>query len=159
VVEANAPEVLATMLPEGSVSELWVFFPDPWHKSRHHKRRLIQPEFAELAARALKKGGLWRIATDWSNYAVHVRDVLADSTDFENLHTGERRGPESPLTTCGSRAWNQWWEEHPSGKAVHRSVPNTPGPTRVWMRPAAGRRASRAGSGPASRRRPTRPGG
>jgi tRNA (guanine-N7-)-methyltransferase len=98
VVEANAPEVLATMLPEGSVSELWVFFPDPWHKSRHHKRRLIQPEFAELAARALKKGGLWRIATDWSNYAVHVRDVLADSKDFENLHTGERRGPESPLT-------------------------------------------------------------
>ena len=98
VVEANAPEVLATMLPAGSVSELWVFFPDPWHKSRHHKRRLIQPEFAELAARALKPGGLWRIATDWSNYAVHVRDVLAGSTDFENLHNGERSGPESPLT-------------------------------------------------------------
>ncbi|MFY9633143.1 MAG: tRNA (guanine-N7)-methyltransferase, partial [Cellulosimicrobium cellulans] len=98
VVEANAPEVLATMLPAGSVSELWVFFPDPWHKSRHHKRRLIQPEFAALAARALEPGGLWRIATDWSNYAVHVRDVLADSPDFENLHTGERHGPESPLT-------------------------------------------------------------
>jgi tRNA (guanine-N7-)-methyltransferase len=63
VVEANAPEVLATMLPPGSVSELWIFFPDPWHKSRHHKRRLIQPEFAELAARAVKPGGLWRIAT------------------------------------------------------------------------------------------------
>jgi tRNA (guanine-N7-)-methyltransferase len=98
VVEANAPEVLSTMLPPGSVSELWIFFPDPWHKSRHHKRRLIQPEFAELAARAIKPGGLWRIATDWSNYAVHVRDVLAGSADFENLHNGERRGPESPLT-------------------------------------------------------------
>jgi hypothetical protein len=98
VVEANAPEVLATMLPPGSVSELWVFFPDPWHKSRHHKRRLIQPEFAELAAKALKPGGLWRIATDWSNYAVHVRDVLAGSEAFENLHNGERSGPESPLT-------------------------------------------------------------
>jgi tRNA (guanine-N7-)-methyltransferase len=98
VVEANAPEVLATMLPPGSVSELWIFFPDPWHKSRHHKRRLIQPEFAELAARAVKPGGLWRIATDWSNYAVHVRDVLAGSTAFVNMHDGERRGPESPLT-------------------------------------------------------------
>ncbi len=80
------------------MTELWVFFPDPWHKSRHHKRRLIQPAFAELAARALKPGGLWRIATDWSNYAVHVREVMADSPDFENLHDGERSGAESPLT-------------------------------------------------------------
>jgi tRNA (guanine-N7-)-methyltransferase len=98
VVEANAPEVLATMLPAGSVSEVWVFFPDPWHKSRHHKRRLIQPEFAALVAAALKPGGLFRVATDWSNYAVHVRDVMAGSADFVNLHDGERRGPESPLT-------------------------------------------------------------
>ena len=97
-MEANAPEVLATMLPAGSVTELWVFFPDPWHKSRHHKRRLIQPAFAELASRAVKPGGLWRIATDWSNYAVHVRDVMAGSPDFDNLHDGERTGPESPLT-------------------------------------------------------------
>lgn len=98
VVEANAPEVLATMLPAGSVSEVWVFFPDPWHKSRHHKRRLIQPEFTALVAAALKPGGLFRVATDWSNYAVHVRDVMAGSADFVNLHDGERRGPESPLT-------------------------------------------------------------
>lgn len=98
VVEANAPEVLNTMLPAGSVSEVWVFFPDPWHKSRHHKRRLIQPEFAAQAAAALEPGGLFRIATDWSNYAVHVREVLADSPDFENLYDGERTGPDSPLT-------------------------------------------------------------
>jgi tRNA (guanine-N7-)-methyltransferase len=98
VVQANAPEVLGSMLPAGSVSELWVFFPDPWHKARHHKRRLIQPAFAKVAARALEKDGLWRIATDWSNYAVHVRDVLAGSTEFENAHEGERTGVESPLT-------------------------------------------------------------
>ncbi|MEV4954394.1 MULTISPECIES: tRNA (guanosine(46)-N7)-methyltransferase TrmB [Paenarthrobacter] len=98
VVEANAPEVLESMLPEGSVSELWVFFPDPWHKARHHKRRLIQPAFASVAAKALAKGGYWRIATDWSNYAVHVREVLAGSTEFENMHEGERSGEESPLT-------------------------------------------------------------
>ncbi len=98
VVQANAPEVLETMLPEGSVSEIWVFFPDPWHKARHHKRRLIQPAFAKVAAKALEKGGLWRIATDWSNYAVHVREVLAGSPDFENVHHGERRGADSPLT-------------------------------------------------------------
>ncbi|BAS15806.1 tRNA (guanine-N(7)-)-methyltransferase [Arthrobacter sp. Hiyo8] len=109
VVEANAPEVLATMLPAGSVSELWVFFPDPWHKSRHHKRRLIQPAFAELAARSLKKGGLWRIATDWSNYAVHVREVLAGSTEFENLHDGERAARTAPSPKCGNPESNPWW--------------------------------------------------
>ncbi|GAB3569620.1 tRNA (guanosine(46)-N7)-methyltransferase TrmB [Arthrobacter alkaliphilus] len=114
VVEANAPEVLATMLPAGSVSELWVFFPDPWHKSRHHKRRLIQPEFAKLAARALKKGGLWRIATDWSNYAIHVREVLAGSTEFENLHAGERTGAESPLT----QVWESGVESMVGGAPV-----------------------------------------
>lgn len=114
VVEANAPEVLATMLPAGSVSELWVFFPDPWHKSRHHKRRLIQPVFAELAARSLKKGGLWRIATDWSNYAIHVREVLAGSTEFENVHDGERTGAESPLT----QVWESGVESMVGGAPV-----------------------------------------
>ena len=91
VVEANAPEVLATMLPAGSVTELWVFFPDPWHKSRHHKRRLIQPAFAELAARAIKPGGIFRIATDWSNYAVHVREVMAGSRRLREPARGRAR--------------------------------------------------------------------
>ena len=114
VVEANAPEVLATMLPAGSVSEVWVFFPDPWHKSRHHKRRLIQAEFAALVARVLEKGGLWRVATDWSNYAVHVRNVVAASADFENLHDGERSGPESPLT----KVWESGVESVVGGAPV-----------------------------------------
>ncbi|MER1997691.1 MAG: tRNA (guanosine(46)-N7)-methyltransferase TrmB [Arthrobacter sp.] len=98
VVQANAPEVLTTMLPAGSVDELWVFFPDPWHKTRHHKRRMVKDTFAELAARALAPGGLWRLATDWSDYAVQMREVLDASPSFENLHPGERSGTESPLT-------------------------------------------------------------
>ncbi|QTF72686.1 tRNA (guanosine(46)-N7)-methyltransferase TrmB [Arthrobacter woluwensis] len=98
VVQANAPEVLTTMLPAGSAHQVWVFFPDPWHKAKHHKRRLIQPAFAEQVAQALEPGGLWRIATDWSNYAVHARDVVNASPAFENLHDGERAGEDSPLT-------------------------------------------------------------
>ncbi|MFZ3415887.1 tRNA (guanosine(46)-N7)-methyltransferase TrmB [Arthrobacter sp. 3Tela_A] len=98
VVQANAPEVLTTMLPAGSVDELWVFFPDPWHKTRHHKRRMVKDTFAELAARALVPGGLWRLATDWSDYAVQMREVLDASPAFESLHPGERAGAESPLT-------------------------------------------------------------
>lgn len=98
VVQANAPEVLTTMLPAGSVDEVWVFFPDPWHKTRHHKRRMVKDEFAELVAEVLVPGGIWRLATDWSDYAVQMREVLDASVRFENLHDGERAGEDSPLT-------------------------------------------------------------
>ncbi|UNK46531.1 tRNA (guanosine(46)-N7)-methyltransferase TrmB [Arthrobacter sulfonylureivorans] len=98
VAQVNAPDALATMLPESSLSELWVFFPDPWHKTRHHKRRLVQESFVELAARVLQPGGTWRLATDWSDYAIQMRRVVDASPDFSNLHEGERTGADSPLT-------------------------------------------------------------
>ncbi|GAB4098344.1 tRNA (guanosine(46)-N7)-methyltransferase TrmB [Sinomonas halotolerans] len=100
VVQANAPEVLGSMLPAGSVSELWVFFPDPWHKAKHHKRRMVKDSFAELAARVLAPGGVWRLATDWSGYAQQMREVVAGSEHFRNAHDGERTGAESPLTAA-----------------------------------------------------------
>ena len=86
LLQANAPELLATALPEGSLDELWVFFPDPWHKSRHHKRRLVTPEFAALAARVLRPGGVWRLATDWVEYAEQMLEVCEGSTQFRNAH-------------------------------------------------------------------------
>ncbi|WP_104086764.1 tRNA (guanosine(46)-N7)-methyltransferase TrmB [Arthrobacter sp. GMC3] len=98
VVQANAPEVLSTMLPAGSVSQVWVFFPDPWHKTKHNKRRMVKDTFAPLVARVLAEGGLWRLATDWSTYAEQIRDVGASSADFANVHDGERTGADSPLT-------------------------------------------------------------
>jgi tRNA (guanine-N7-)-methyltransferase len=79
----NAAEALTTMLPAGSVDELWVHFPDPWHKKRHHKRRLVTPAFADLAARVLRPGGTWRLATDWAEYAEQMAEVVAGSPDFE----------------------------------------------------------------------------
>lgn len=79
----DAAAALATMLPAGSVDELWVNFPDPWHKSRHHKRRLVTPEFAGLVARVLRPGGVWRLSTDWAEYAEQMADVLAGSEDFD----------------------------------------------------------------------------
>ena len=98
VVQANAPEVLASMLPAGSVSQVWVFFPDPWHKTKHNKRRMVKDTFAPLVARVLEEDGLWRLATDWSTYAEQMRDVGAVSTEFANVHDGERTGTDSPLT-------------------------------------------------------------
>jgi tRNA (guanine-N7-)-methyltransferase len=59
-----------------TITELWTFFPDPWPKARHHKRRLINPRFAELAASRLLPGGLWRLATDWAHYAEQMQRVL-----------------------------------------------------------------------------------
>src|SRR4051794_28045721 len=63
LVEANAPEVLQHLLPPASIDELWIFFPDPWHKNKHTKRRLVTREFAVIASAAVRDGGLVRLAT------------------------------------------------------------------------------------------------
>lgn len=89
LVEANAPEVLEHLLPPGSVDELWIFFPDPWHKKRHNKRRLVTPEFAAIAARAVTDGGVLRLATDWEQYARQMREVLDAAPEFARAFEGE----------------------------------------------------------------------
>ncbi|MDI3260800.1 MAG: tRNA (guanosine(46)-N7)-methyltransferase TrmB [Sinobacteraceae bacterium] len=72
----DAAEVLRAALPEASLDEVLIYFPDPWPKKRHHKRRLIQPEFARLLASRLKPDGVLRLATDWADYAEHMRVIL-----------------------------------------------------------------------------------
>ena len=64
------------LVAPSSVRELWTFFPDPWPKTKHHKRRLVTPDFARLVASRLEPGGTWRLATDWAAYAVQMREVL-----------------------------------------------------------------------------------
>ncbi|GAA1660594.1 tRNA (guanine-N(7)-)-methyltransferase [Citricoccus zhacaiensis] len=97
-VQANAPEVLDRLLPAGGVQEIWVFFPDPWHKTRHHKRRLVSPAFADRVARVLAPGGVLRLATDWSSYAVHMRSAMEAHPQLANAHPGRATGEDSPLT-------------------------------------------------------------
>jgi tRNA (guanine-N7-)-methyltransferase len=94
----NAAEALGTMLPPASVHELRVWFPDPWHKKRHNKRRLVTPAFAELAARVVEPGGTWRLATDWQEYADQMREVLDGSPDFEFGGDWAPRFEGRPLT-------------------------------------------------------------
>jgi tRNA (guanine-N7-)-methyltransferase len=84
LVQADAMQVLEHMLAPGSAVEIWVFFADPWHKNRHHKRRLVNPGFAELAASRLAPGGTLRLATDWAHYARQMRDVLAGCGSMTN---------------------------------------------------------------------------
>jgi tRNA (guanine-N7-)-methyltransferase len=77
LISVDAVWALEHLFGPASVEELWTFFPDPWPKHRHHKRRLVSPAFAALAASRLRPGGLWRVATDWHEYAEHIRAVLA----------------------------------------------------------------------------------
>ena len=76
IIEHDAVEVLQHQIAAGVLDEIQILFPDPWPKKRHHKRRLIQPEFAALAASRLRAGGRLRLATDWAPYAEHMRLVL-----------------------------------------------------------------------------------
>jgi len=84
VMRADAKEVLARNIPDAALSAVNIFFPDPWPKKRHHKRRLIQPEFAELVRRKLQPGGMLHLATDWRDYAEQMLDVLSQTPGFEN---------------------------------------------------------------------------
>jgi tRNA (guanine-N7-)-methyltransferase len=87
------------LLTERSVSELWTFFPDPWPKQRHHRRRLVRPEFARVAATRLVEGGVWRLATDWGDYAEQMAEVLDAEPLLANLHDGPApRFADRPLT-------------------------------------------------------------
>lgn len=85
IIRHDAIEVLKNGLAPGSLQGLLLFFPDPWHKKRHHKRRILNPEFVNLAARALRPGGFFHAATDWEHYAEQMMEVLSTADDkFEN---------------------------------------------------------------------------
>ncbi len=83
VLEADAREVLTDLLAPGSLDEVRVFFPDPWPKARHAKRRLVTDGFASLVASRLRPGGRLHVATDWASYAAQVEQVLAASEEYD----------------------------------------------------------------------------
>lgn len=81
----DAVEVLETMIPDDSLTMVQLFFPDPWHKARHHKRRIVQPPFVELVRRKLRAGGCFHMATDWEPYAEHMLEVMRAAPGWRNL--------------------------------------------------------------------------
>jgi tRNA (guanine-N7-)-methyltransferase len=87
VVCHDAVEVLGAALTDGSIGEIMVFFPDPWHKKRHHKRRLIDPEFVALLAKKLGASGILRLATDWQPYAERMLAVCNAEPALASLST------------------------------------------------------------------------
>ncbi|HEX3848901.1 MAG TPA: tRNA (guanosine(46)-N7)-methyltransferase TrmB [Steroidobacteraceae bacterium] len=81
----DAVEVLDARIADAALDEILIFFPDPWHKKRHHKRRLIEPRFAALAAAKLRSGGILRLATDWQHYAGQMLEVCNAEPALESL--------------------------------------------------------------------------
>lgn len=104
VLEADVAQALPIMLGDACLDEVWTFFPDPWRKARHRKRRLVSDAFALQVARVLRDGGVWRLATDWDDYAWQMRDVIEDCPLFENPHVGQRPDPEDPEPERGGFA-------------------------------------------------------
>ncbi len=104
IVQHDAVEVLRDMIVPDSLDGVHVFFPDPWHKKRHHKRRLIQPAFTHLLASRLKPGGYLHLATDWRDYAEHMLSVLEAEALLVNSVQGYAPRPDDrPLTRFEQR--------------------------------------------------------
>ncbi len=106
VIEGDAREALANLFGAGALHRVMVFFPDPWPKSKHHKRRLINAEFAALVASRLAPDGQLQLATDWEHYAFAMRTVLDAEPGLENLSgTGNfaARSDERPVTRFEAR--------------------------------------------------------
>lgn len=85
IVCADAVEFLQKRIAAASLAGVRIYFPDPWPKKRHHKRRIIQPEFVKLLARCMSPGAILHLATDWQPFADHVLEVMQENTDFTNL--------------------------------------------------------------------------
>ena len=101
VIRHDAVEVLEHMIPDGSLAGLHLFFPDPWPKKRHHKRRLVQADFAALAARKLARGGYFHAATDWPDYAEQIERVLTAEPLLEPAAAASRSRPATKFERRG----------------------------------------------------------
>jgi tRNA (guanine-N7-)-methyltransferase len=84
ILQTDAMELLRHHLPQACLSRVQLYFPDPWHKRRHHKRRIVQQSFADLIQRALKPGGVIHMATDWEDYAQQMMTVFTHHSGFRN---------------------------------------------------------------------------
>lgn len=112
----DAVEVLQKMIPDASLEMVQLFFPDPWHKARHNKRRIVQPAFVELVLDKLNLGGVFHMATDWQPYAEHMLEVMNNCAGYQNLsenHSYVPRPDSRPLTKFelrGQRLGHGVWD-------------------------------------------------
>jgi len=106
IIKDDAVEVLTNNILDNSISHFQLFFPDPWHKKKHHKRRIVQISFLDLLSKKLKNDGVVHIATDWENYAEHIMESLESHPHFKNCagdHMYSLRPKNRPLTKFENR--------------------------------------------------------
>ena len=115
VINHDANEVLLQQIPDQSLDGIQLFFPDPWHKKRHHKRRIVNAEFIELVKRKLKKGGHIHLATDWQDYAEHMLAVMEQASGLSNtagdaIYAGNTERPTTKFEQRGRRLGHGVWD-------------------------------------------------
>ena len=112
----DAIEVLQHMLPADCLDHVFLFFPDPWHKKRHHKRRIVNQQFRDLLVKVMQPGAVLHMATDWQHYAEHMADDLMSDARFENLGNGRGYSekpdyrPETKFERRGQRLGHGVWD-------------------------------------------------
>ena len=110
VLRADAVEILRHNIADASLSRINLFFPDPWHKKRHHKRRIVQPDFVALMAQKLESGGIFHVATDWPDYAEHIQAVMDEAGAFEAAQQIPADRIETRFDKRGQRLGHSNWE-------------------------------------------------
>jgi len=114
VYQEDGIEVLRQAIADASLDRFQLYFPDPWHKKRHHKRRIVQPDFVALVRQKLAPGGLFHLATDWEPYAEYMNEVMNAAPGFVDDRDGDRSKPDwRPVTkfqTRGEKLGHGVWD-------------------------------------------------
>lgn len=114
VYMADATDVLSDCIADGSLTRFQLYFPDPWHKTKHHKRRIVQPAFVDLVVRKLAPEGVFHAATDWQNYADHMLEVLQGaeglSNSVEDFAPRPDYRPKTKFEARGERLGHGVWD-------------------------------------------------
>ena len=116
IAQHDAVEVLNQNIDDASLDAVQLFFPDPWHKKRHHKRRIVRPDFVQLLRKKLKLGGCFHMATDWQPYAEHMLEVMEAADGFSNVAGAGQYSPrpvDRPVTKFerrGERLGHGVWD-------------------------------------------------
>ena len=116
VLQHDAVDVLNEMIPDQSLSTVQLFFPDPWPKKKHHKRRIVQPDFVQLLRQKLAIGGVFHMATDWQNYAEHMLEVMQAAEGFSNVSADQTyverpsHRPETKFELRGKKLGHGVWD-------------------------------------------------
>ena len=110
IARQDAVEILETNIPDESLERINLFFPDPWHKKRHHKRRIVQPKFVTLVASKLVSNGIFHVVTDWPDYAEQIESVLSANLDLKPSAEHPKDRDTSRFDSRGARLGHRNWE-------------------------------------------------